>query len=186
MYGLCLMEDTECSYEDHLQENKIVAIALFCLGVISFATATIGVALIRSFGLAFGLVALDGRYGVLRYTGHQREIMDEIRRQNDIVRQQRLDQGQGQALPPGLQGFTNFGFEAPLPPPYSENAMQVSAITNGHITVVQTQSDSAIISTDPPKYSDIEPSVVLADLPPPYSEIPGNSTNTTREDNTKL
>lgn len=175
MYGLCLMSDMECSYDANVSENKTIAIALFALGCIGFVSAAIGVGLIRSFGLAFGLVTLEGRNGTSRYTGRQRQVIDEIRRQNEIARQEQLDQARFPNLPPGLQGCTNFGFDPPSPPAYSVNAVQVSAISSGQINLVPTD----IISSDPPKYSDIEPQVVLSDLPPPYTERAGSSTDTT-------
>lgn len=187
MYGLCLTEDSECSYDNSVKQNKTMALLLFSFGVVGFASAAVGVGLIRSFGLAFGLVTVEGRNGMLRYTGYHRDVMREIRRQNEAVRQERDSQAPYPNIPPGLQGIANFGFEPPSPPPYSPNAMEVSAVSNGQLSVIQNGSiSSEIITTDPPKYSDIELAVITTDLPPPYTETAESSTGNSGETNTKL
>lgn len=180
------MKDTECSYKGSEKENRILASVLFSLGAVGLISAAVGVGLIRSFGLAFGVVTVEGRRGVIRYMGYDRGVLNDIRRQNEISRQERLDnQARNQTLPPGLQGFTNFGFEPPSPPPYSQNDVQVSIISNGQTSPITT-SNNDVISDDPPKYSDIELTVVTNELPPPYTESAQTSDGRSENGNTKL
>lgn len=172
MYGLCVMKETECSYNDYVQTNKNFAIIVFALGCVGLITSAVGVALIRKFGEAFGLQVVPGRRGGLRYVGFPNDVISELRRQNaEMQRQLNSSHINYTNMPPGCQGFTNYGFEPPSPPPYSPTSMELSV--SGAVQPSlnqQTISTEFPVSINPPKYSDLEHSVIPNEPPPAYKE----------------
>lgn len=188
MYGLCFASTSKCSYNTHYDTNKTIAIVLFVLGCLSLITALVGIALIRKVGAAFGLEVAPGRQGGLRYSGFSNDVIGELRRQNAEMQRQLDNQTIYPNMPPGCQGFRNFGFEPPTPPPYNLATMEVSIVGDGVQTsqnVPTIATSSSRVSVNPPKYSDLELSVLPADPPPPYKETSGDS-DSTRSDHTKL
>lgn len=173
MYGLCVMSETKCSYEEHIQTNKTISIIVFVLGCVGLVTSAFGVALIRKFGQGFGLQVIPGQRGGLRYVGFSDDVVSELRRQNAEMQRQLGMQNNYPQLPPGCQGFTNYGFEPPTPPPYSPTAVGVSII-DGTCQPVQNQHTNL----NPPKYSDLQPSVFPNEPPPAYKETSGDGDNT--------
>lgn len=170
MYGLCLVNDTSCSYSEHFQINKTIAIIVFVLGCVGLITSAIGIALIRKYGEAFGLQIMTRRDRHLRYMGYPGDVRRETIQSIDMQRQIN-NQNNYPYMHSGCAGFTNYGFEPPTPPPYTPSAVQLTVdgreVQSGQIL----QSTSPCINPEnPPKYSDLEPNVIPSEPPPAYKE----------------
>jgi hypothetical protein len=183
MYGLCLVNDTSCSYSEHFQINKTIAIIVFVLGCVGLITSAIGIALIRKYGEAFGLQIMTRRDRHLRYMGYPGDVRRETIQSIDMQRQIN-NQNNYPYMHSGCAGFTNYGFEPPTPPPYTPSAVQLTVdgreVQSGQI--LQSTSTSPCINPEnPPKYSDLEPNVIPSEPPPAYKETEDSKmdTNTT-------
>lgn len=182
MYGLCMMAENDCSYENYERENKIMAYIAFVIGILALFSSATGLLIVQKYGPAFGIQITSGQRGGLRYVGFRDNIIDELRRQNEQMQRQ-LDQvhSPNSNMPPGLQGITNYGFEPPTPPPYSPTAVEVSLSSNGDSSVSHIQQQNSIATTssptaeDPPKYSEIDIGVLPSEPPPPYKESEDNN-----------
>lgn len=172
MYGLCLMDDTSCSYSEHVQKNKTIAIIVFTLGCVGLITAAVGIALIRKYGEAFGIKIVTRRGNHFRYMGYPGDVIRELRIQSADMQNQMNNQNTYPYMHPGLTGFTNFGFEPPSPPPYSPS--DESVVQNDGQSTTTNQS----VPENPPKYSDIEPRMVPSEPPPAYKETENIKTET--------
>jgi hypothetical protein len=164
MYGLCVMDETECSYDDYFNSNKTLAIASFVVGCVGLVSSAVGVVLMRKFGSAFGIRYYTPRRGAHR---HARCRDNVLRRQNEEMQR---------------QGFSNYGFEALTPPPYSPRDIEISVVSNIFPNI---SSCSYTVYGGPPKYSDLEITVLPGEAPPPYKET-ADAGSEEIEENTNL
>ncbi|KAH3772791.1 hypothetical protein DPMN_174137 [Dreissena polymorpha] len=165
IYGLCVMDDDVCSYENNIRFNRVLAGLAFtfcCAGVVS---SVFGISLICFFGKAFGLVHIPGRGSTLRFSGSLGPSRDFIPHQNDAFWPQTDGQFRHNSASDRL---FNIGFEPMFPPPYCAWDASVSVIND---RVAESYSYYG-----PPKYDDIgfsantyEAAVLPVDQPPPYT-----------------